>query len=203
MTISQTNDVVSYTTPEGWQWYAPMVVAYPPANLMTDDPDGNPRLRVDVAQTGFFAGREFRTFRRVTTAAGATRVIKAVVPVDAILFSLQIELTDGWIDIETRVGGTEGGSFAETLPIFNRNNMTNAPAYAVQSVLTTGGTHSGGTVLDVLAARASVATAQASSVGNGIADERGIGPGTYYFVITNPGSGPASGVFRAWWEERP
>lgn len=203
MAIIQTNDVVNYTTPEGWQWYAPMVVSYPPANLMTEGPDGNPRLRVDVAQTGFFAGREFRTFRRVTTGAGATRVIKAVVPVNVILFSLQIELTDGWIDIETRIGGTEVGSFAEVLPVFNRNNMDGTPVYAVQTVLTSGGTHSGGVVLDVLAARAAGATAQASSVGNGITDERGIAPGTYYFVLTNPGSGPASGVFRAWWEERP
>lgn len=32
--------------------------------------------------------------------------------------------------------------------------------------------------------------------------ERGIAAGTYYFALNNPGSGTATGVFRAHWEER-
>ena len=52
-------------------------------------------------------------------------------------------------------------------------------------------------------ARTANANAHASSVGGGISDERGIAAGTYYFVMTNLGSGAASGVFSARWEERP
>ena len=155
-----------------------------------------------MAQTGFFDGREFRTFRRLSIAAGASLVVRAVVPIDVILFQLALEMVDGWIDIETVTGGAPGGSWAETLPIFRRNNMAVAPVNAAQVALTAGGTHTGGTILDVMAARASGATAQASSVGNGISDERGIAAGTYYFRLTNPGSGTATGVWRAWWEER-
>jgi len=200
--ISRTHDTAIYLDTLGNPWPARVVVAAPPSVLLTNgDADGS-RLRVDVAQTGFFVGREFRTFRRITTGAGATTVIRAVVPVNTILFSLQLELTDGWIDIETRVGGTDGGTFSETLPIFRRNNMSTAPVITPQVVLTAGGTHTGGTVIDVIAVRAANATAQASSVGGGITDERGIAPSTYYFVLTNPGAGAASGVFRAWWEER-
>lgn len=174
-----------------------------PLDLMTDGGDGpNRRLRVDVAQTSFFAGKEFRTFKRLSLGAGASYIIRAVVGVNTILAGLAVNLVDGWIDIETVVGGTPGGVFAEVLPIFNRNNMTGTPAHATQNVLTAGGTHTGGTILDVLAARASGATAQASSVGASLSDERGILPGTYYFRVTNPGAGAAAGVFSARWEER-
>jgi hypothetical protein len=176
---------------------------YPPLKLMTDADGDNARIRVDVGQTGFFDGREFRTFRRIAIANGGTLVVKAVVPVDVILFDLRLEMVDGWADVETRIGGTEGGTFSETLPIIPRNSMSVAPAYSPVVAITAGGTHTGGTVLDAFAGRAASATAQIASVGNGLTDERGIPAGTYYFVLTNPGSGPNAGIFRAWWEERP
>ena len=203
MTIIKQGDEYLYTREDGHTDRSGVIVAYPPQLLLTDGGGDNARLRVDVAQTGFFDGREFRTFRRITTASGATRVFKAVVPINVILFDLRIMLTDGWIDLETRIGGTEGGTFAEVLPIIPRNSMTTAPVYSPVVAITTGGTHTGGTVLDVFAVRTANATAQASSVGGGISDERGISAGTYYFVMTNLGSGAASGVFSARWEERP
>jgi len=202
MTVTQLGDELLYTGHTGEREGANLVVAYPPLVLMTDSNGPNARLRVDIGQTGFFAGREFRTFRRLSIGAGAGLVIRAVVPINVILFGLTLELVDGWVDVETVVGGTPAGTWSETLPVFNRNNMAGTPAYAAQAVLTSGGTHTGGTILDVLAARASGATAQAASVGASLSDERGIAAGTYYFRLTNPGSGTATGVFRAWWEER-
>lgn len=176
---------------------------YPPLKLLTDSDGDNARLRVDVGQTGFFDGREFRTFRRIAIASSGTLVIKAVVPVDTILFGFRVDMVDGWADVETRVGGSEGGAFSETLPVIGRNTMSSAPIYAAQNALTAGGTHTGGVVLDAFAARSAGATAQASSVGAGLMDERGIPAGTYYFVITNPGSGTNAGIVQAFWEERP
>lgn len=199
---TQENDDLRYTRWNGNTDATEMVVAYPPVKLLTDGDGPYARLRVDVAQTGFFAGREFRTFRRLSIPAAGSLVVRAVVPVDVILFSLALEMTDGWVDLETVTGGTPSGVWGETLPIFRRNNMSVAPVVVPQVVLTAGGTHTGGTILDAMAARASGATAQAASVGNGITDERGIAPGTYYFRLTNPGSGTATGVWRAWWEER-
>ena len=203
MTIARSNDSLFYTDVQGDSRDALAVVAVPPAGLLTLGDNPNSRLRVDVGQTGFFDGREFRTFRRVSLAAGATLVVRAVVPFNTILFRMSLDVTDGWLDLETRTGGTAGGTFSETLPIFKRNNMTTAPVYASQNALTAGGTHTGGTVLDAIAARTSGATAQASSVGAVVSDERGIAPGTYYFVLTNPGSGTATAIWHAWWEERP
>lgn len=175
------------------------------AALRTGRPGEEPRLQVDQGSTGFFAGREFRTFRRLNIGNGQSEVIEAVVPVNVILTGLKLSVQDGWADVETIVGGTPGGTFGTPLPIFNRNNMTEVPTpvYTAQVTLATGGTHTGGTILDVISARSAGSTAQASSVGDALSDERGIGPGTYYFRVANVGSGDVDGVFSARWEERP
>lgn len=178
----------------------------PTEDLLTDGGSGpDRRLRVDVGQTGFFAGREFRTFRELNITTGTTLVIKAVVPVNVILFGLTLDIISGSVRQETVAGGTEGGSFSETLPIFGRNNMSERPTpfYTPQVVLTAGGTHTGGTTLDVIRLQTSNIGAQSSSVGSVEGDERGVAIGTYYFRLTASGADPTVGVFKARWEERP
>ena len=200
--IDRINDAANYLDAAGNRQNAALVVAAPPTGLLTD-PDGpNQRIRVDVGQTGFFAGREFRTLKEWPTDTTATYVIKAVAPLNIILFDLRIGCDEGSARIETLLGGTEGGAFAETLPIFNRNTMTERPAplYTQQVVLTAGGTLTGGTLLDVMRVKTSRNSSFASSVGAASGDERGIAANTYYFRITLTGF---IGIFRAWWEERP
>lgn len=181
--------------------HAQTVIAHPPFELLTDGGGPNQRIRVDVAQTGFFAGREFRTFKEWTTATTATYVIKAVVPLDIILFELNVQPDEGAVRVETLVGGVEGGTFDESLPAFSTNTMTEKPQppYVNQVALTAGGTLTGGTLLDPLRAKTSGNSNFASSVG-ATAAERGVGPGTYYFRITLTGF---IGTFKARWEERP
>lgn len=183
-------------------WLTTQPTAIFPLDLMTDGGDGpNRRLRIDQAQTGFFAGREFRTFKEWTTATTATYVIKAVVPIDIILFELGVAIEEGSVRIETLIGGVEGGTFSETLPIFSTNTMTEKPQppYVGQVVLTAGGTLTGGTLLDPLRAKTSGVSNFASNVGATTGAERGVGPATYYFRITLTG---AIGVFKARYEER-
>lgn len=183
--------------------FAELIVAQPPAVLLTGST--NPRLRVDPGQTGFFEKREFRTFRRLAITAGTELIVKAVVPINIILFNLTLGIYQGLLDMETKVGGTEGGTFSETLPIFNRNNMSEPPPITVsQTILTAGGTHTGGTVLDVTLLKAADNSNFASSVGGTEGDERGIGVNTYYFRLQAiTGQGDVLGVFKARWEERP
>lgn len=179
----------------------------------SDKNSGFGRVRVDVAQTSFFEGREFRTFKELNVAAGATYVIKAVVPLNIILFGLEVNLDSGFLRLGTYAGGTEGGTFSETLPIFGANNMSggndhrndyNGGIYAAQTVLTAGGTHTGGTELDVIRLKVAGISQQASSVGSGATDERGVGTNTYYFRLLNlSGSDAITGTFSARWEERP
>jgi hypothetical protein len=167
---------------------------------MTDGGDGpNRRLRVDVGQTGFFAGREFRTFYEFTT----DTVFKVVVPINTILWFLGINLLSGEARLETVAGGTEGGTFSTILPIFGRNNMSERPEpfYTPQVVISAGGTHTGGTILDVLRNKTSDNANFAGAVGVNSSDERGVAAATYYFRLTVTGT--TSGTLKVNWEERP
>lgn len=159
-----------------------------------------PRLRVDVGQTSFFEGREFRTFKEWSVPITAAYVVRAEVPMDIILWELGVVLEEGAVRIETVAGGTPSGSFAEVLPVFPANTMANrpAPAYVPTVVLSAGGGHADGTVLDVIRAKTSGNSNFASSVGAQAGAERGVGTGVYYFRITLTG---AIGVFKARWEE--
>ena len=174
--------------------------------ILTTDPDGpNSRLRVDIGQTGFFAGREFRTFREFNIGAGATLALEIVVPINAILLEQSIEIDDGSIRITNAAGGTPGGTFSEVLPVIAKNNMTERPTplYTPQITFKAGGTHTGGFIFDIHRAVAASATAQESTVGRTVGDERGIAPNTYYVRYENIGSGAATGTFWFIWEERP
>jgi hypothetical protein len=170
---------------------------------MTDDNGPYSRVRVDVGQTGFFAGREARTFYEFSIASGATQVIKVVSPVDSIvqMFSVELELAE--IRIELVTGGTEGGTFNTALPIFKTNTMSTASAYTPQVTMNRGGTHTGGTVVDLLTAvsGANPNKSVASSASENL--PQGFAAGTFYIRLINTDGATASGIFRARWEERP
>lgn len=186
--------------------YGERYISHPPFDLLTDGGDGpNRRLRVDVGQTGFFGGREFRTFKELNVATSSTYVIKAVVPIDVILFGLKLAIESGHCRLATVAGGTPGGTFSETLPVFGRNNMSERPTpfYVPQVVLTAGGTHTDGVEIDVLRLKANALTNQASTVGAEGGDERGVAAATYHFRIQNlSNTDPLVGIFSARWEER-
>jgi len=171
-----------------------------PLDLMTGT-GTNPtrRLRVDSGQQGFYDGREFRTYYEFT----ADTVFKIVVPLDTILWSLGISLLEGECRLETVVGGTEGGTFSTILPIFGRNNMSDRPTplYTNQVTIAAGGTHTGGTLLDVLRNKTSDNANFAGAVGVDAGDERGVAANTYYFRLTVTGT--TRGTLRCHWEERP
>jgi len=179
------------------------VEAYPPLKLMTDDNGPYSRLRVDVGQTGFFAGREARTFYEFSIASGATQVIKVVSPVDTIvqMFSVELELAE--IRVELVTGGTEGGTFNTALPIFKTNTMSTASAYTPQVTMNRGGTHTGGTVVDLITAvsGANPNKSVASSASENL--PQGFAAGTFYIRLINTDGATASGIFRTRWEERP
>lgn len=170
-----------------------------PLDLMTDGGTGSERrLRVDQAQTGFFEGKEFRTYYEFN----AARVFKIVVPVNTIVWQIAVNLLEGECKLETVVGGTEGGTFTP-VTVFPRNNMTDRPLpyYTNQVLVSSGGTQTGGTVLDVLLNRTANNANFAQSVGSSSGDERGVAPNTYYFRLTVTGT--TRGNLRFWWEERP
>lgn len=106
----------------------------------------------------------------------------------------------------TNIGGVPTGVFSETLPLLPANTMSGRPTpfYVPSITLTavpTGGSLAGGTDLDILRVKTAGNSQQGSSVGAGVSDERGVGAGTYYFILANLGNDAVTGVFRARWEE--
>lgn len=183
--------------------WAERVEAYPPVKLMTDGDGTYARMRVDVGQTGFFAGREARTFYEFSIATRASQVIKVVAPTNTIVQTFGIELDLAELRVELVSGGTEGGTFNTPLPIFKTNTMTSASNYVPQITMTRGGTHTGGTVVDVLTAISGANANKATSSSATEALPQGFPAGTYYIRLINTDGATARGIFRARWEERP
>lgn len=173
-----------------------------PADLLTSAREGTRRLRVDLGQTGFFEGREFRTFYEYSVPSGQSVYLRATVPLNIILFSTSLTLDAGKIRMSLSAGGTEAGTWTP-VAVFPKNTMTDRPAYTGQVQIESGGAHSGGTLLDVVRLLSETAGNRASTVGGQVADERGVGPGVYYYRLENIDGQTATGVFSAFWEERP
>ena len=177
-----------------------------PKQVFTDNPDnpsGESRLQVDVGQTGFFIGREARTFYEFSIASGATQVIKVVSPVNTILQEYTVELSLAEIRVELVTGGTEGGTFATPLTIFKTNTMSTASSYAPQITMNRGGTHTGGTVVDLIKVIAGANQNRATPSSATEESPLGFAAGTFYIRLTNTDGATATGIFRSRWEERP
>lgn len=164
-----------------------------------DDPISTARVETDQARTSFYRGREFRMYHEVLALTGTT-VFQFVTPVNTILRELTFELEDGSIRVESVAGGTPGGAFSTPATIVEVNTMAGKPLplYVRLATMNSGGTHTGGTVLDVFRIKTANNTNRSSTVGFGASDERGVPAGTYYFRLTGAA---ATGVMRARWEE--
>ena len=168
---------------------------------MTDGNGNYARLRVDVGQTGFFAGREFMTFYEFSIAQGATHTIKAVADVDVFLQSFSADCWSGTLRVELYSGGTQVNPFTVPLPSMRTNNTAAADlTYSSQVAMSATGSHTGGTLVDVLQLNSGN---KANSVEGGSADPIGFPAGTYFIKLINLANQTTTGVFKARWEERP
>ncbi len=181
-----------------------------PKILLTDRAGQSQRLRVDPGQTGFFAGRMFRTYtEQVMPVAGPSVQFRFIAPIDFILWSQNLVLTQGGVRLQIYTGATPSGVWTE-LPIIGINRMAERPQPYYTSVCTVavGGDFSGGTEVDRVLVRAS------SNLGNqgsqnvgGEVTERGLPAGTYYGRISTLTGGvalvdAAQFLYSLSWEER-
>lgn len=151
------------------------------------------------AERGFWEGREFRLELSI---AGPV-VIKFESPVDFILRSQTLASNDGLATFKAwgASQGTPGGTFATPVNVLPNNGMSDAPVYARQTTINTGGTFTptGGQVpretIDILA---STATAQIATVGSSSIKARGLPAGTYYLAFTG-----TNAKYKLIFEERP
>lgn len=173
------------------------VEAHPPLKLMTDENGEYARLRVDVGETQFWAGKQFRTFQKLSIVSGASVAIRAVVGVDIVLYETSFHTEDSSIEVQLKAGGTASGPWT-SMPVIRKNTMTNAPVITSQVSMDYDGGHTGGTLIDLVRV---IAGNKGSNFSSGDS-QRGVGPGTYYYVITNTGNQTAIVVFSGYWEER-
>lgn len=179
--------------------------------LLTDNAGPSMRVRVDPGQTGFFAGRMFRSFtEQVIPVAGPTVQFRFVSPVDFILWAQTLTLTQGALRLQVYTGATDSGGWTTQLPIIgvNRMNERPTPLYAAQVTIQTGGDFTGGTLVDEMIVKCSTNQGnQSSQNAGGETTERGLGAGTFFgrFSTLTGGVVPADAaqmLYTLYWEER-
>lgn len=172
-----------------------------PKKFYTDGDGPYARLRVDVGQTGFFAGREFMAFHEYSIPAGQSIAIRAIAAVAVYLQQFTVDNWEGYVRVELRAGGTETSSFTTDIPVMRTNNTPTVDmSYTSQVNMDNNGTVTGGTLLDVYQINSGN---KSEGVSSGSSDPIGMPVGTYYIIISNLSNQQAKGVFKARWEERP
>lgn len=197
-----------------------MGMALVPPWLITSQKENIGRFQVDVGNTGFFDGREFRYFREFDIPTGSSWWIRVVVPANGILIRSQsIRIDEGqlrfraWRDLTISATFAAPGTPADAHTndaalcsgLFDQNNLPSAPAYTGLTDITESGaesTVSGGTASEAERIRTAGATAQQISVGVTTSDERGVGPATYYLELQSLGTSNAIGTYNLKFEER-
>jgi hypothetical protein len=176
-----------------------------PKDFVTTAPDGYRRIRVDVSETGFFIGTQFRTFKELSIASGTSYYVRVVSTTNLILMDTQLAIDAGSVRMTLYASPTPSGTWSESWTVVPANQMTTRPTpiYTSGVTITAGGTFTGGTVGDIVRVVSANATAQQSSVGNSENNKRGYPPGTYYYKLENIGNGTATGTYHSLWEERP
>lgn len=167
---------------------------------LTGSTTGNNRVQVDVAQTGFWEGREFRLDIEVS----ASIVYKFSSPVNFVLQFQTLLSHDGIATFTAyrSVDGVAGGTFTTTgIVNFPNNGMSDTPAYTQQTVISRGGTFTpnGGAIpREFIKSRAATVTAQQTTIGGSAIQERGLPAGDYYLMFTG-----TDASYRLIYEERP
>jgi hypothetical protein len=187
------------------------MLAEPPEKLLTGTT--NPRLRVDVGQTGFFERRMWSLnyeFASANPIAATPLVFRFILPTNFIIHAHALTIDQGGMTLRTYTAaqGTPGGTFSTVHAISSENSMTEAAPYAFQASIASGGTftpNAGQVPLTPLRVRAAGATAQQSSVGGQAVSEKGRAAGTYYAVLARMTgvTGDCTGVYSIVIEERP
>ena len=182
-------------------------------DLMTSNQSGFRRYRVDVGQTGFFEGREFRMVRKVSVESGTPLVFRFTSAVDFILSEQTLNCSAGDLEFFAwrSTQGTAGGTFT-ALPVApigknigSTRRLYDGLPYDSQVGLATGGTFTPTDVeayVDYDRAKTANNTAQRASVQGGNDSARYLAAGTYYLILESL-NGTSVGRFALAWEERP
>lgn len=148
----------------------------------------------------FLDGKTFRAFKLLKIPGNTTYVVKLVLPVPVYFTKFDVALDASTVEIETVSGGTEGGLSQEG---WSRIKMNRArpTSYLAKTEITAGGTHTGGTTIDVVRIKTDGNATRGASVIQNDGSIRGIAAGTYYWRFVNKTADEALGTVKIEWEE--
>ena len=161
----------------------------------------NGRMFVDAGGFNPAANRDYFMFHEYSIPSSGTEVVKVVIAGNTVMRAFTIKVMSGKARIEIVAGSTEGGTYSQSIPIIPVNGMTTAAARASTTVMTSGGTATNGTVMDLFLVNTGDNVQQSSGVTSGEDFAIGFPAGTYYIRVTNTDNSTASGLIKALWTE--
>jgi hypothetical protein len=159
------------------------------------------RMFVDVGNLNPVDNDHFFMFHEYSVPAHGTEVVKVVITGDTIMQSFSIKVMSGTARVEIVTGGTEGGTYSQSVPVLPVNNMSTAASKTSTTTVTSGGTHTGGTTLDLFLVNTGDNAHQSVGVSVGEAFSFGFAAGTYYIRVTNTDNSTSTGLIKALWIE--
>lgn len=164
------------------------------------------RVNTDSELASFYAGTQFRSFREITLAAGASLVLKMTRPVDVIIRGFRMHVSDGEMRCDIYRDAVPGGSWVSDQPVIPKCEFADRPPpiYTSQCTFASGGTFTGGTLYDVMRVKTAGASGQAATVGDENDNQLGIPANSVgIYLFSNPGNASASCIWDIWFEELP
>jgi len=180
------------------------IISAPMPNIATSRDKEFARIPVDVAQTSFFEGREFRFTRKLSSPI----VFRFTAPVEFVLSFQSFTIATGEYEFKAWRGDnvTPSGVWTD-LPVFAKNtSLTRAlfdgSFYVGQCAIATGGSIAvidANLYSDFAWLKSATASGQSSSIADQSTQGRYLAAGAYYLQFT----GTATGSYSIEWEERP
>ena len=159
------------------------------------------RLFVETGSVNPTENRQYFMFHEFSMSASGTEIVKVVITGDTVMNAFSIKVMSGTARVEIVVGGTEGGTFSQTIPLRPVNGMSTATPRTSTTVMTSGGTLTGGTTMDLFLVNTGDNVNQSSGVTSGEDFAIGFPAGTYYIRVKNTDNSTAAGLVKALWTE--
>jgi hypothetical protein len=159
------------------------------------------RIFVDAGGVSPTENRQYFMFHEFSAASAGTEVVKVVITDDTVMNSFSIKVMAGTARVEIVAGGTEGGTFNQTITKFPVNGMSTAAPRSSTTTMTSGGTLTGGTTMDLFLVNTGDNVNQSSGITSGEDFAIGFPAGTYYIRITNTDNSTTTGLVKALWTE--
>jgi hypothetical protein len=159
------------------------------------------RIFVDAGGVTPTENRQYFMFHEFSIGAAGTEVVKVVITGDTVMNAFSVKVMSGKARVEIVAGGTEGGTFSQAIAKFPVNGMSTATPRTSTATMTSGGTLTGGTVMDLFLVNTGDNVNQSSGVTSGEDFAIGFPAGTYYIRVTNTDNSTAAGLVKALWTE--